>query len=252
MTVPVGRSYRPPVGFPNAQDKRGRWQAPIVSIVLHALVVFLLLIPAAVSVEVAVRPAWGFRGAVKGGGGGGQHEHVHFVMPARAAAVARPAVRRPIPPAPVRRIVPAPVAPLPTPQIATTEQVGAPPGVGSIGLGPGTGGGTGAGVGTGAGNGTGPGTAGEPTAQKLRAVLPETIPVGLDAPKDARPRHLTAIFIVAADGSARLVSFTPTNDGGYNHRLHDAFEQMTRPRWQPAALNGVAVADTVAYDVYLP
>ena len=251
MTVPVGRPYRPPVGFPNAQDKRGRWQAPIVSIALHALVLFLVLIPAAATVQIIVRPSWGLGGTVKGGGGGGQREQVHFVLPATTTPVARPMVRRP-PPVPVRRVVPTPVAPLPNPQIATTEQVGAPPGVGTIGLGSGSGGGVGAGTGTGAGNGTGPGTAGEPTGHKLRAVLPETIPVGLDAPKDARPRHLTAIFIVAADGSARLVSFTPTSDGGYNHRLHDAFEQMTRPKWQAAALNGVAVADTVAYDVYLP
>jgi hypothetical protein len=78
------------------------------------------------------------------------------------------------------------------------------------------------------------------------------IPTGLDAPKDVRPQHLVAVFIVAPSGEAHLVSVTPTNNGGYNKHLRDELEQMTRSRWQPASLDGVAVADTVPYVVDLP
>jgi len=123
---------------------------------------------------------------------------------------------------------------------------------GTAGAGPGSGGGTGAGKGPGVGNGQGPGTGGDPAARKFRALPPETIAAGLDAPKDVHPRRLVAIFLVASSGDAKLMSFTQTNDGGFNRRLRDEFEQMTRSRWQPAALNGIAVPDTVDYVIELP
>ncbi len=253
------RRYRPPVGFPTAEERRGRWQAPIISIVLHALAFFALLIPTVALVKlVAERRQWGLHGLVLGGGGGAQPERVQYVrpaMPARAPTT-RPVVRPPPKPKPPPVITPpqpvppqpVPVAP-PGPESAAT---GAPAGTGTPSAGPGSGGGTGAGTGPGVGNGKGPGTGGDPAARKLRAVPPETIVAGLDAPKDARPRHLVAIFIVASTGEAKFVSFTQTNNGGLNRQLRDEFEQMTRSRWQPAALDGVSVPDTVAYVVELP
>jgi hypothetical protein len=226
--------------------------------VLHALALFLVLVPAVASVSLAVeRQSWGKRGFVLGGGGGARPERVqdlHVAPP--PPAVRHPVVRRPPPkpPPPViapPHVIPPPPAPLPTPAIDTAS-IGATPGAGSAGAGPGSGGGTGSGHGTGAGAGTGPGTAGDPAARKLRAMAPETIVAGLDAPKDAHPRHLVAVFIVDPSGDAKLVSFTQTNDGGLNRRLKDEFEQMTRSRWQPAALDGVSVPDTVSYVVELP
>lgn len=65
-------------------------------------------------------------------------------------------------------------------------------------------------------------------------------------------RDIVAVFFVSLTGEAKLVSVTQTNDGGLNRRLRDEFEQMTRSRWQPAALDGVSVADTIAYTVELP
>ena len=150
---------------------------------------------------------------------------------------------------------PQPVPPLPTPVAPIAPEsaaAGAAAGAGTTGVGPGSGGGAGAGNGPGAGNGKGPGTGGDPAARKLRALPPETIVAGLDAAKSVRPRHLVAIFLVASTGDAKLLSFTQTNDGGLNRRLRDEFEQMTRSRWQPAALDGISVPDTIAYDVELP
>lgn len=227
---------------------------------LHALALFLVLVPAVASVSLAVeRQSWGKHGLVLGGGGGGQAERVQYlhVAPPPPTPVRRPVVRRPPPKPQPRVIAPPPVIPpppKPPPPAPTTDTTssGAAPGAGSTGAGPGSGGGTGSGKGTGAGAATGPGTAGDPAARKLRAMAPETIVAGLDAPKAARPRHLIAVFIVDPGGDAKLVSFTQTNDGGLNRRLKDEFEQMTRSRWQPAALDGVSVPDTVSYVVELP
>jgi hypothetical protein len=230
-----------------------------MSIALHALVLFLLLIPAVASVQLAVNPRWlGLRGVVRGGGGGGaRQERLQYIQPvplARRPVRPTPVVRRPArvpPPRPTPVVLP-PIAPLPPAQIATSDQVSAPAGAGSSGVGPGAGGGVGGGVGTGTGTGTGPGTAGTPSERKLHALPPEMIPAGLDAPKDARPRRVVATFFVTPLGDAKLVSVTQTNDGGLNKRLRDEFEQMTRSRWQPAALDGIAVADTMSYIVDLP
>ncbi len=198
------RRYRPPVGFPAGEGRRGRWQASIISIVLHALALFLVLVPAVASVSLAVeRQSWGKHGLVLGGGGGGQAERVQYlhVAPPPPTPVRRPVVRRPPPKPQPRVIAPPPVIPpppKPPPPAPTTDTTssGAAPGAGSTGAGPGSGGGTGSGKGTGAGAATGPGTAGDPAARKLRAMAPETIVAGLDAPKAARPRHLIAVFIV--------------------------------------------------------
>jgi len=252
--VPASRRYRPPIGFPDGEGKRGRWQAPIISIVLHALASFLLLLPGVAAVQLVVNPrAWGLRGLVRGGGGGGaRQEHLRYVQTAppppptvaRAVVPRRPPVPKPLP-APV---LPPPLSPAPAPEVAVGPQTGA----GTTGVGPGAGGGVGAGVGTGAGSGTGPGTAGNPSERRLGAEPPEVIPTGLDAPKGVQPRHIVAMFIVAPSGEAHLVSVTQTSDGGYNRHLRDELEQMTRSRWQPASLDGVAVADTVPVVMDLP
>jgi periplasmic protein TonB len=230
-----------------------------MSIVLHALALFLVLVPAVASVSLAIeRQSWGKRGFVLGGGGGARPERLQYVQvaPPPPPTIHRPVVRRP-PPKPEPRVmtppvIPPPPTPPPPAPVIDSAADGVTPGAGKSGAGPGTGGGTGSGKGPGTGAGTGPGTAGDPAARKLRAMAPETIVAGLDAPKDARPRHLVAVFIVAPTGDAKLVSFTQTNDGGLNRRLKDEFEQMTRSRWQPAALDGVSVPDTVSYVVELP
>ena len=78
------------------------------------------------------------------------------------------------------------------------------------------------------------------------------IPAGLGAPRGVRPRHITAVFLITATGDAKLANFTTTNDGSFNRRLRDDFEQMTHGRWQPATLDGVAVPDTVQFTVDFP
>jgi periplasmic protein TonB len=224
-----------------------------MSIALHALALFVLLLPAVASVQIAVTPrTFGLGGRTRGGGGGGQRaEHLRFVAtpaPRRAVAPPRvivppPAIKPPPPPPP-------PVAPLP--QVATVDPTTVA-GSGGAGAGPGIGGGVGAGAGPGAGSGKGPGTAGDPAARKQSAQAPEVIFSSvLDAPKNARPRHVTVVFIVGSTGEAKVASFTPTSDGSLNRRLREDFEQMTRTRWQPAQLDGVAVADTIVVPIDLP
>ena len=112
---------------------------------------------------------------------------------------------------------------------------------GTGGTGPGRGGGVGSGVGTGRGSGDGPGTGGggldifPPTVTNL-AILP--IPV----PNRVRPYKLVASFEVDERGNARLISFNPSRDSGYNRKIR---EMLSEVRFRPATrADGTPVRDT--------
>jgi hypothetical protein len=251
-----GRRYRPPVGLPDADQRRGRWQGVVASIALHALVIMLLLAPVATTVVIHTDArSLGWLGAIRGGGGGGSpvEERLRYVQPAPAEPNAvpppiRPTLRpRPRPTPRVVTPVPSPTpAPPPTPPAVTVPpaaSVGAAAGAGGPGGGPGAGGGAGTGVGPGLGNGVGPGTGGAPTATKIKAVNTAMTPPSLGAPPRDRPFHLVATFEVSARGDARLLSVTKSRDNGFNDRVRD---DLATFRFRPASLpNGVAVDDTV-------
>ncbi len=255
------RRYRPPAGFPDADDRRGRWRGIAVAIALHALFLFLILGPAPSPVIPYVDDrSFGLRPGARGGGGGGEvsRERLHYfqMSPARLPLVAPRVPPTRIPPR-VPRPVPS-VRPIVTPPTPAVPQVAAAPadggvtasGAGGAGAGPGVGGGVGTGVGTGVGNGLGPGTGGAPAASKIKAYPIELPAAGLDAPHNVHPSHLDAVFEVSAGGDARLLSCTPTNDGGFNRRLR---EELTGTRFHPAVLpNGTPVIDTVQLSIDLP
>jgi protein TonB len=257
-----GYRYRPPAGFPRADDRRGRWQGVAFAIAVHALVLFLILMPHAAPRRLPIDArSLGVTGDRRGGGGGGSPgsppaERLQYVQtpatardpvvpPPRPVKVIPPVVPKRLPP-PKPVIAPAPaVVPVQTP--APPAPVTGARGTGSVaagaGAGPGTGGGVGTGAGTGAGSGVGAGTGGSPRASKIKAYPIELPAAGLDAPRNIRPSHLDIVFEVTEHGDAKLLSFTQTNDGGFNRRLRS---ELSETRFHAAALpDGTPVRDTV-------
>ncbi len=241
--------YRPPVGIPDGDSTRGRWRGLIVSIALHALVVFLLLASAVATglVPVEIR-SLGIPSLIArlGRHDGGQ-ERVNYISIQAAPAPSQPPTTHPKPVAPQQPAAPTPRPP-PTPapsdpiaQPAPTVRPdsggnaaaggGAPDGAGSR---------SGPGAGAGRGNGAGGGT---PSATKIKASYLELPAVGLDAPRRVLPFHLVATFEIAPNGRARILSMTPTRDGDFNRRIR---VELLEIRWRAAALpDGTPVADTI-------
>ncbi|HEX6534921.1 MAG TPA: hypothetical protein VF041_09995 [Gemmatimonadaceae bacterium] len=182
--------YRPPTGLP--LERQGRWGVP-VSVLLHALLFALLLLPLLFTPRLPVLPTGGGPGAAGGGGGGRRgtggrpaQERLQYidVRPAAAAPAEAPVTAppkeqapKPEPPKPVPKpavkpvakpVVPPPPA-APAPRVSAVAPAAASPlpgegggsgDDGTNGAGPGTGGGVGAGIGPGRGNASGPGTGG--------------------------------------------------------------------------------------------
>lgn len=252
-----GRRYRPPAGFPYADDRGGRWRGAAFAIAVHALLLLLILVPPAVPpVLHADDRSLGVAGDRRGGGGGGSPgsrvEHLRYVqvavapppvVPQPRPRVVRPPVvpKRLPPPKPAIAPAPTPVLPAPAPPSALAASgTGAAAGAGA---GPGTGGGVGTGQGTGIGSGVGPAAGGSPAASKIKAYPIELPAAGLDAPRNIHPSHLDVVFEVTEHGEAKLLSFTQTNDGGFNRRLRD---ELSETRFHAAALpDGTPVRDTV-------
>ena len=248
--------YRPPIGVPAERDSR--W-AGAVSVLLHALLIALMIVPLAIVRDApdASRGAGG-AGAAGGGGGGSRgggatfvKEGLRFVQvvpppppPPPPAAVLVPPVPVPKPPPPKPVVAPPPTVPPPTveappatPDSAKVEVAQGPaPGPGNgagasagPGAGPGTGGGTGTGNGTGKGSATGPGTGGgegtiyPPTAELL--LIPE-----LPVPGALRGKTFIVHFEIDETGRVARVD-VDTGDSRYDRRLRDRFMQY---KWRPA------------------
>jgi hypothetical protein len=236
-----GRPYRPPVGIPGAGE--GRWRGVVVSVLFHALVVALLLVPAVAAVIVHTdRRSAGLRGLFGGGGGRGRlQETLHYLTTPEPpkVPVKPPPTPPPKPPPPTSSV--APVAPA----AAETTRVVADGGTPGD-SGPGRGGGTGAGEGTGVGNGTGPGVGGTGGTKIHARTDFFAIPAGL-VPKRPRPFHLHAVFAVTARGDATLLSITKADDGDFNRQVRDA---LMETHFKPATMpDGTPVADTVPIDI---
>lgn len=257
------KRYRPPVGIPIARNRRVGGM--LLSIFMHVLVIFLLVVPFT-SPEM-IREIMGAGGAGPAGGGGGGNrgtggqpktERVQFV---NVAPVPRPSVMPPlVKPPEIKPIVPPPVTPPPTPQpkpetttppAAAAEEtksavVGTGGGAGtdgSAGAGPGSGGGVGSGVGTGRGSAVGPGTGGGPGT-----IYPPS-PIELFLPPMPIPGKAKGEVVVQFDvdenGKVLDIQFTPTKDGNYNRKLREAFQSV---RFRPAT-NGMGVPVRAKYEV---
>jgi protein TonB len=242
--------YRQPIGMPMRDE--GRRAGAVVSIVVHALIIFLLIVPFFMPHSLIQRMQQGAGGAGPAGGGGGGmrgtggevREKIQFVRvsptPVPTPATLPPVVPPPKPtPTPkVEPPKPAPVQPpaMPKPQSAAPAApvtvASAEPGAGggsgadgSAGAGPGSGGGVGSGVGTGKGSGTGPGTGGGTQANYPPTPI-EFFQPPMPPPSSVRGQHFTAEFDVDSTGRVLAFDFTPTRDGDYNKRIAQVLRQM--------------------------
>lgn len=251
--------YRAPIGLPS-RGRENRRMGVLVSVLLHAVIIGLLIVPFLMPGSVIDRMVQGAGGAGQAGGGGGGSrgsggtvETVHYVklfttpVPTPTSVPApKPVAPKVEPPKP--QPVPAPTSKPPAEQSATPAApvtvASVVPGTGggsgadgSAGAGPGSGGGVGSGVGTGKGSATGPGTGGGTQAnyppQPIEFFLPPLPP-----PKSVRGFHFIAEFDVDSTGRVLDFRFTETRDGDYNKRIADVLRAMrfrpgTRPDGSP-------------------
>ena len=277
--TPARRSYRPPLGIPDRE--RNQREATIASLVLHAVLIFLVVAPPLWLAEsINATQQQGPRGDGRAGGGGGGNRGTggdwtreslrYFSIPEPPTA----AQVQPLPVEPPKPEVPPPEPPKPEPQPPTpppptppaadtaqgtsSQQASVEKGTGggtgkdgTAGSGPGSGGGVGSGVGTGRGSGTGSGTG---NGNDDDDVFPPTVvalPIlPLPVPGKVRPYKMVAYFEVDTLGNARLLAFNPSNDGGYNRRVR---EMLSEIRFRPAVRgNGRPVLDTAIVTAEAP
>jgi periplasmic protein TonB len=242
--------YRQPIGMPMRDD--GRRAGAVVSIVVHALIIFLLIVPFFMPHSVIQRMQQGAGGAGPAGGGGGGtrgtggevREKIQFVRVSPTPVptpTTLPPVVPPPKPTPTPKVQPPKPAPVQTPPVpkpqsaapaAPVTVASAEPGAGggsgadgSAGAGPGSGGGVGSGVGTGKGSGTGPGTGGGTQANYPPIPIEFFLPP-MPPPSSVRGQHFTAEFDVDSTGRVLAFDFTPTRDGDYNKRIAQVLRQM--------------------------
>lgn len=251
------RPYRPPIGIPGHGEPRA--QATAVAVLLHAAVVLLILAPAFFYGRelIGFAPVGSGGPGAPGGGGGGNRSfpgRIKYVQERVGFVKVRedePAKPKPEPVTPKQEEVkPPPPPPPPTPppeepvtaavsgvvsDSAKSDSVGSSAGAGTgrdgtSGDGPGRGGGVGSGVGTGRGSGSGPGTGGgEGTIYPATVVALPILP--LPVPARVRPYKMVAQFDVDSTGKARLISFNPSKDAGYNRRIREMLQEI---RFRPA------------------
>jgi hypothetical protein len=72
----------------------------------------------------------------------------------------------------------------------------------------------------------------------------------LPVPNKVRPYKMIAYFEVDTLGNSRLLTFNPSNDGGYNRRVR---EMLSEIRFRPAVrFNGRPVVDTAVVTAEAP
>ena len=267
--------YRPPIGIPARAEPR--LPATVASVALHAFLILLIVAPTLFfAAKITDFQQTGAGGAGPAGGGGGgiggtggapsyreRLRFLHLAQPQPVAVPAPPVVppkpvveKKPDPPQPTPPPVqppPAPASTIEAPKItdisATTGSGGGSGKDGTAGNGSGSGGGVGSGVGTGRGSGNGPGTGGGDDAIYPPAVI--SLPIlPLPVPKKVRPYKMIAYFEVDTLGNSRLLTFNPSNDGGYNRRVR---EMLSEIRFRPAVrVDGRPVLDTAVVTAEAP
>ncbi|MEA3247961.1 MAG: hypothetical protein U9Q74_17575, partial [Gemmatimonadota bacterium] len=256
------RPYRPPIGIP--LPKQDRATSALASILLHAIIIFLIIGPViAHDMIVSRNDGAGGKGPAGGGGGGNRGGAPERAMYIEVAPPPPPPAQRQ--PSEQPQVIPPPVVkpPEPRPDPPTAEPIpvtsaklpfaaagtGGTGSDGTGGSGPGTGGGVGSGVGTGVGSANGPGTGGgggrvyPPYVTNL-ALLP--VPV----PSRVRPYTLVAVFEVDERGNAKLLHFNETRDSDYNRKIRAMLDEV---RFRPAVrADGTPVKDTTSITASAP
>jgi protein TonB len=259
-----------PIGLPLRDE--GRRTGAIVSVLVHALIIGLLIVPLLLPSSVIRRMQEGAGGAGPAGGGGGGRggtgggtvESLRFVRlapepvptPSRLPDVPVPPVPTVEPPKPKPVETPPPATP--EPQAATPAPpatvASATPGAnggsgrdGSAGAGPGSGGGTGSGIGTGTGSANGPGTGGGNGANYMPTPTQFFLPP-LPPPANVRGFRFTAEFDVDSTGRVIDFTYTKTPNGDYNRSLASVlrsvrFRPGTRPDGTPVRMKAQVTYD---------
>jgi periplasmic protein TonB len=245
--------YRPPIGIPLPGEPRA--QATVAAVLVHAFIILLVLAPAVIvtAATTDLRPLGAGGPGPRGGGGGGNlgtggstsrpvPERLRYVRvaPAKQEQVTPPEKPKPPEMKPPELKKPEP-EPIPQPEVKSVAAPVADSSLvkgtgggsgndGTAGSGPGSGGGVGSGSGTGRGSDNGPGIGGG-----NGAVYPPTVvalPIlPLPVPSKVRPYRMVAEFEVDSTGAARLISFNPSRDAGYNRRIR---EMLLEIRFRPA------------------
>jgi protein TonB len=227
-----------------------------LSVLIHALIVLLfllpmLLTPAGRSLLVQGAGGKGPRGG--GGGGSGPSEGLRFMRVApepapqpqqtTAPVIAPPVITPPVTPPVVQPPVKAPEEPTPANVTASPDAVGPGGGSGSTtGAGPGTGGGIGSGAGTGTGSSAGSGTGGGNDAYYPPQPISTPMPP-MPVPPKLKGMTISADFDVDSTGRVLRWDFKETPDGGYNRKLKKLFSDLrfhpgTRPDGRPVRSKG--------------
>jgi len=240
--------------MPRRKDRD--WKGIIASLLVHAVILFLILAPIVGQSDFTHEPTVGGGGPGPAGGGGGgangpgsRRERIEFVRVRSDPTVMpkpKPLTVPPVKPPEPKPRVESPVIPAPAPPASsnpTAPSTGQGTGTaGTTGAGPGSGGGVGSGEGTGRGSGVGPGTGGGPGKDYPPTLRDLFIPP-LPAPDKIKPYHLIAWFDVDEKGNARLIGFNPSRDGGYNRRLQEVLRSL---RFRPGIhADGTPMRDTV-------
>jgi hypothetical protein len=259
-TSTTGRTaYRAPIGLPLRDD--GRRAGVVVSVLVHALIIGLLLIPLMMPGPVIERIQQGAGGAGPAGGGGGgrggtggsARESLRFVRLA-PDPVPTPKVLPPTPKPEPPKVAPPVAQPVIPPVKAPEEHVAIPapqttvaaavPGAnggsgrdGTSGAGPGSGGGVGSGIGTGRGSATGPGTGGGNQTNFPPQVLNMTLPP-LPPPSSVRGWTMLANFDVDSTGRVLDFKVNESPDRSYDRQIANIlrtykFRPGTRPDGSP-------------------
>lgn len=230
--------YRPPIGVPT--ERPARWGF-LVSLGIHALIVFLLVGGMLAADKAQIARGVGGAGPA-GGGGGGRPGLGARAAPERVKFMRLAAPQPAVPKTPPQRITPPVVKkppkpiekPIVHPTLAPTQEAAVPvaaaPTViaiapsagagtdGTNGSGPGTGGGVGAGNGSGRGSGNGPGTGGGegtvyPATPDFAVIPPLPVPKGLHG------KTVQLRFTIDESGRVVKFDFDPTGDSGYDREL---------------------------------
>ena len=235
------------------------WKGVIASLLVHAVILFLIVGPIIGSSDFTRPDVIGGGGVGPAGGGGGgtnglgsREQHVEFVrvksdpttMP-KVTTQNPPPVKTPEPKPPVESPV-TPAQQVVSPELAASSSGAGTGNTNSTGAGPGSGGGVGSGEGPGRGSGIGPGTGGGPGKDYPPTVRDLFIPP-MPAPQGVKGFHMKAFFDVDEKGNAKLIGFNPTRDGDYNRRVAEVLRSMRfRPGVHP---DGTPKRDTAEIEI---
>ena len=261
------------------------WRGPLLSILLHALVILLLALPVFMSTPEFLEEQEGGGGAGPAGGGGGGsggtggtprrlEESIRYievapepdpVLPPLEPVVVppvtppvvpppepvvpppQPVVEAPPPVAPEIKVEPVPAAVTPASLVNGTG--GGSGNDGSLGAGPGSGGGIGSGIGTGRGSGVGPGTGGGAGTIHTPSVIQVFMPP-FPIPDRIRPYKVVAQFDVDEKGKVLKVAFNESKDRDYNKKMRAMLGEV---RFRPATtFEGVPIRATAVITFTIP